>query len=73
MGLDNFIVRIYRRDSKQPDHLAGEVEDIDHGRRYPFQTMEKLWRILAGEKPEAESQHHSTLNEQHPDGGRSQP
>jgi len=50
MASDHFIVRIYRRDMKQPDHLVGQVEDIDLGRRQPFQSMEKLWRILVGKK-----------------------
>jgi len=50
MALDNFIVRIYRRERNHPDHLVGQVEDVALGCKQPFQSMEKLWRILAGEK-----------------------
>jgi len=50
MTSDNFIVRIYRRNMNQPDQLVGQVEDVDRGRTQPFQTMEKLWHILAGKK-----------------------
>jgi len=50
MAFDNFIVRIYRRN--QSDDLVGQVEDVEQGRRQPFQSMEKLWRIFTEAKSE---------------------
>jgi len=55
MASDNFIVRIYRRD--RPDHLVGQVEDVAHGCKHPFQSMEKLWSILAGERSSQKTSH----------------
>jgi|UPI00036F8B7F hypothetical protein len=67
MTTDNFIVRIYRRD--QPEHMVGQVEDIDRGCTQSFQGMEKLWRILAGDKNETRNLQTPTLNQQNPEGG----
>ncbi len=53
MTSDNFIVRIYRRD--RPDHLVGQVENVDLGYKQSFQSMENLWRILARERTSQES------------------
>jgi len=65
MALDNFIVRIYRRDP--PDHLVGQVEDIELGHKQPFQSMEKLWRILA-ESKSGPQLNRTTVLKSNPDG-----
>jgi len=62
--MDDFIVRVYRKDENNV--LVGIVEDIHEGRDLPFHNIEELWNILqrprsgkgevsvSGEKADAE-------------------
>ncbi|MEW6715428.1 MAG: hypothetical protein AB1306_10110 [Nitrospirota bacterium] len=42
--MDDFIVRVYRRDENNV--LVGIVEDIREGLDLPFHNIEELWTIL---------------------------
>lgn len=45
--LDNYIVRIYRRDESDPDRIVGIVEDIGSNEQRSFTGFQELSRILA--------------------------
>ncbi len=45
-NLDNFIVRIYRRDKSDPGSMVGIVEDIESGRKIGFTSFGGLKKIL---------------------------
>jgi hypothetical protein len=43
---DNFILRIYRRDEKDPENLVGQIEFIKSGEKIPFNGFYELYGIL---------------------------
>ena len=45
--MENYIVRIYRRDKYQPDGIVGLVETVETGEIQPFRTLSELTTILA--------------------------
>jgi hypothetical protein len=45
--MENYIVRIYRRDECQPDNIAGLVETAETGATQPFHSLSELTMILA--------------------------
>lgn len=46
MILDNYIIRIYRRDKSNPCCIVGTVEDIGSGEKKGFTTFDELREIL---------------------------
>lgn len=46
--MDNYIIRIYRRDKKDPAKIAGVVEVIGEEGKKGFLDPESLWAILTG-------------------------
>jgi hypothetical protein len=45
--MENYILRIYRRDECQLDSIAGLVEAVETGEIQPFRTLSELTTILA--------------------------
>lgn len=45
--MENYIVRIYRRDEYQPDGIVGLLEAVETGEIQPFRTLSELTAILA--------------------------
>lgn len=43
---DTYVVRVYRRDSDNPEVLAGVVEEIGIAGNRAFNTLKELWEIL---------------------------
>jgi hypothetical protein len=41
-----YIIRIYRRDKKNPSNLVGIVEIIDTDEKMSFRNLNDLWDIL---------------------------
>ena len=46
--MENYILRIYRRDEVDPDNVVGLVEPVEKGEPQPFRTLTELTAILAG-------------------------
>jgi len=44
--LENYIVRIYRRDQDRPDEIAGLVELVEAQKKQSFKNMDELSQIL---------------------------
>ncbi len=44
--MDSYVIRIYRRDEKNPEKAAGQVEFIEKGRTESFTCVEELVEIL---------------------------
>lgn len=49
-ALDNYIVRIYRRDGKDPQRVAGIVEEVGVKGNQVFHNLEELCNILTAVK-----------------------
>ncbi|MEO8974351.1 MAG: hypothetical protein ABI552_01130 [Casimicrobiaceae bacterium] len=50
----SYVIRIYRRDARQPGRVAGTVEIVASGSEFPFGNLRELERILVGELPQAQ-------------------
>ncbi len=48
--LDNYIVRIYRREKDNPRLLVGLVEEVGVSGKRAFNSLDDLWEILNGQK-----------------------
>ena len=46
--MENYIVRIYRRDHDKPAEIAGIVESVEAEKKQSFKNMDELSRILCG-------------------------
>ena len=44
--MENYIVRIYRRDHDKPAEIAGLVELVEAEKKQSFKNMDELSRIL---------------------------
>lgn len=44
--MDNYVVRIYRRDTKNPGLLVGVVEEAGVEGKRAFHNLDELWAIL---------------------------
>ena len=44
--MENYIVRIYRRDKNAPCKLTGVVEDVRTEDKKAFRNLDELWEIL---------------------------
>jgi len=45
--MENYIVRIYRRDDLNPDDVIGMVERVERDDRQPFHSLSELYEILS--------------------------
>jgi len=45
--MENYIVRIYRRDEQNPDDVIGMVERVELDDRHPFHSLSELCKILS--------------------------
>ena len=45
--MENYIVRIYRRDEQNPDDVIGMVERVEWDDRQPFRGLSELCKILS--------------------------
>ena len=45
--MENYIVRIYRRDEQNPDDVIGMVERVEWDDRQPFHGLSELCEILS--------------------------
>lgn len=45
--MESYIVRVYRRDPKEPARMSGLVEIVESRARRAFHGSEELWAILA--------------------------
>jgi hypothetical protein len=50
VGIESYIVRIYRRRSGRRRVLIGVVEQVGRDRRSAFGSLDELWRILTGSR-----------------------
>ena len=46
--MENYIVRIYRRDQDKPTEIAGLVELVEAEKRQAFKNIDELSQILCG-------------------------
>ena len=46
--MENYIVRIYRRDDCQPESITGLVEAVESGETQSFSTLTELATLLGG-------------------------
>jgi hypothetical protein len=53
MIVDNYIVRIYRRDEKSDNGVIGLVERVEKQEMLSFKSMEELIGILRDASPDA--------------------
>ncbi len=44
--MDSYVIRIYRRDEKDPGKAAGQVEIVEQGRAKSFTCVDELVDIL---------------------------
>jgi hypothetical protein len=52
--MESYVVRVYRRDEKNSENLAGLVELIDRKEEKPFVSFAELWMILSSPGKNAE-------------------
>lgn len=48
--LENYIIRIYRREKNDPRILIGVVEEVGVEGKKAFNNLEELWTILSSRK-----------------------
>ena len=53
---DDYIVRIYRRDSRRAHRFIGTIEEVGIEGKQAFETIEELWSILSRKKPGGQEQ-----------------
>jgi hypothetical protein len=44
--MENYIIRIYRRDHSDPEKLTGLLESVEKETRHPFHTLSDLCALL---------------------------
>ena len=44
--MENYIIRIYRRDHSDPERLTGILESVERETQYPFHTLKELCALL---------------------------
>lgn len=47
--MENYIVRIYRRDQDDPERVTGMLESVETQTRRPFNTLRALHSLLSDE------------------------
>ena len=51
--MENYILRIYRRDPQQPDCVVGMLEDAASGETLAFHSLDQLMAYLSQREPQA--------------------
>jgi hypothetical protein len=46
--VENYIVRIYRRDSSDSENVVGMLENVETQRQQPFHNLVTLTKLLTG-------------------------
>ncbi|MDH4163773.1 MAG: hypothetical protein OEW15_13970 [Nitrospirota bacterium] len=52
--MENYIIRIYRRDNDDPRKMNGIIESVEAGEQKPFGTYTELWEVLRSKDRDAE-------------------
>jgi hypothetical protein len=52
--MESYVVRVYRRDAKDSEKLAGLVELTDREEEKPFVSFAELWKILSSPGQDAQ-------------------
>ena len=63
--MDSYLVRIYRRDKKNPEGITGTVEKIGTEKSHGFKSLEELGGIITGKrqgKNEAKESGHGKIS-----------
>lgn len=47
--MENYIVRIYRRDNNNPKNVVGMLENVETQQQQPFHDLVTLTRLLSGQ------------------------
>ncbi len=50
--MDSYIIRVYRRDLKDPNVLTGIIEIVSRQEKQPFRSYDELWQIMAADNEE---------------------
>jgi hypothetical protein len=50
VAMENFIVRISRRNAKEPEQVTGEVEIVGKEEKKAFKSIEELMQILSSQE-----------------------
>lgn len=50
--MDSYIIRVYRRDLKDPNVLTGIIEIVSRQEKQPFRSYGELWQIMAADNEE---------------------
>lgn len=45
--MENFIIRIYRRDENNPDDVVGTLESVEIQQQWPFHNFSTLFQMLS--------------------------
>ena len=53
--MSNFIIRIYRQEKDEPQHLVGTIEHVETGYKLALRNMQEVWEFLAGDKKTGKS------------------
>jgi hypothetical protein len=48
--MSNFIIRIYRQEKNEPQHLVGTIEHVETGHKKAFKQMQEVWEFLVNDK-----------------------
>jgi len=64
--MENYIVRIYRRDSTDPEQVNGMLESVEQDTRRPFAHLNTLNAMLAGNLEEAPTKSTPSGSTAHP-------
>jgi hypothetical protein len=48
--LQSYIVRVYRRDAKNPRRLVGVIEEVGGEGKQAFNTPDELWQLMTSRK-----------------------
>jgi hypothetical protein len=54
--MENYIIRVYRRDHSDPERLTGLLESVERETRRPFYTLKDLCMLLLAPATEVEQQ-----------------
>ncbi len=72
--MENYIVRIYRRDEKDPQKIVGVMEEVGVKGKKPFKSFDELSSMLVF-TAKAKKDEDTGVQEKHPDSplGRTSP
>jgi hypothetical protein len=61
--MDNYIVRVYRRDSQHSEAVIGLVESVEAQEKQPFHSLEELCNIVGSVPGQLQEASDSTYEE----------